>query len=182
MRTIVLVLLVAVVPHGEPAKPYAVAHPGVYAGSYAIRICRGLCSHPDDVPYLVGTLVLFDRPLRDVHGHPLRVEMESDPANGCFVLKQPPGQAASPKGFPRQKHVAWSLLPTRNAIEFELFRSPDGGYSVDLSLAAHGLSGTGMIWGGVVGTTTGYSPPKDVVKADWTGAPDVRLCSPLPDD
>ena len=124
MRWIVAALFIAVVSLGGTTMLYAAWHRSAYAGSYAIRICRGHCADPVEAPYLVGMLILFDRPVLDVHGHALRLDLERHPANGCFVLKQAPGQPGSYDGFPRQNYISWSLTQSRNAIDFELFAHP----------------------------------------------------------
>lgn len=176
MRSIVAVLLIAGITLSGADVCSAASHRSIYAGTYAIRICRGHCSDTHARPYLVGNLVLFDRGLRDVNGHPLWVTMERHPANGCVALKRIIGQSGIYSGFPEKNYVVWRPSQSDNAIEFELFRSPDAGYSVMLKLTPKGLGGSGMFWGGVVGTRTGAPLPSERVIAERVGEPDIKFC------
>ena len=166
--------------YGNAAIPYAASHPEVYAGTYAIRICKGPCAQSAPASYVTGVVVRFDKPVRNSQGRVFRAELDREPVNGCFVLKNA-GVAPSllaeiaPKGF-----FSWALFPPANAVLFQLSRSPDGGYEVNLKLVAKGLSGTGRIWGGVVGPVRGPYPPADGVLADRVGEPDIKQCPSLP--
>jgi hypothetical protein len=168
--------------YGNAAILYAASHPDVYAGTYAIRICKGPCAQSAPASYVTGVLVLFDKPVRNSVGRVFRAELDREPVNGCFVLKDPgvtPSSLAeiAPEGF-----FSWALFPPANAVLFQLSRSPDGGYGVSLKLAAKGLSGTEKIWGGAVGAVSvrGSYPPADSVVADRVGEADIKQCPSLP--
>lgn len=166
--------------YSNAAIPYAASHPEAYAGTYAIRICKGPCAQSAPASYVTGVVVLFDKPVRNSLGRVFRAELDREPVNGCFVL-QDAGAAPSslaeiaPAGF-----FSWALFSTNNAVDFQLYRSPDGGYGVSLKLAAKGLSGTGRIWGGGLGPMRGPYPLADGVVADRVGEPDIKQCPSLP--
>lgn len=165
--------------YDNAATPYAASHPDVYAGTYAIRICKGSCARSAPASYVTGVVVLFDKPVRNSLGRAFRAELDREPVNGCFVLKDAGVTPSSlveiaPAGF-----FSWALFPPENAVLFQLYRSPDGGYEVALKLAARGLSGTERIWGGAVASGAPRIAP-DMVIADRLGDPDVKLCPPTP--
>ena len=154
-----------------PARSQPATVPSVFTGTYALRFCHGPCTGPV-APFRTGTLVLLDQPVRDRHGRTLRLHLEPGPANGCFVLHE-----AGEK--PLRGWLAWRPQRGRaDAITFQLDRSPDGGYEVDLKLAAPGLEGWGMAWGGALGApAAGAAPaPAEGIVAWRIGDADPARC------
>ncbi|MDO1528300.1 hypothetical protein QMK61_05570 [Fulvimonas sp. R45] len=162
---------------GQARPGTQAAYPPVFTGTYAIRICHGACMESNR-PFRTGTLVLLGQPVRDRRGHVLRVSMETRPANGCFVL-------AAAGERPVRGWIAWSpQRDSADAISFQLYRSPDGGYGVWLKLSAAGLEGRGSVWGGAVDETVhatdDHAPlPFDGIVAERVGDADPALC-PVP--
>ena len=114
--------------YGNAVIPYAASHPDVYAGTYAIRICKSPCVQSAPASYVTGVGVLVDKPVRNSHGHAFRAALDREPVNGCFVLKNAgvvPGSLAeiAPAGF-----FSWTWLSPKSVADFQLYRSPDGGY------------------------------------------------------
>jgi hypothetical protein len=172
------------------ARPgYAVTHPPIYAGTYAVRFCHGLCTGPGAASHATGVMVLFARPMLDAGGYEVHQQLQVGPVNGCMVLKpspeardERPGTGDDPPSS-AWKFFAWALQQDGDTIAFQLDRSPDGGYEVDLKLVAAGLQGKGMSWGGAVGTPAGgtsWVPPFDQVQAERIGGPDIGRCPPMP--
>jgi hypothetical protein len=154
-----------------PARSGPATVPPVFTGTYALRFCHGPCT-ARVAPFRTGTLVLLDRPVRDRRGRALRLHLEPGPVNGCFILHE-----AGEK--PRRGWLAWRPQRGRaDAIAFQLDRSPDGGYAVELRLAASGLAGRGMAWGGAMGTpVAGASPaPVEGIVARRIGDADLTRC------
>lgn len=165
---------------GSAVEPYSAAHPAVYAGTYAVRICHGSCAGPSATPFRIGTIVLFDRPLQDQHGHTFRSDLDRDPSNACFVLNHTRASSDQDGYIPPQGFFSWALR--QNVVALQLERDADGGYGVSLHLTPRGLGGTGRIWGGAVVAMTPDSPqvPPDHISAVRVGEPDVAKCPTLP--
>ena len=183
MRRGWMLLLTLLMFQAKAVEPYQATHPPVYAGTYAIRFCHGTCTVANAI-LRTGTLVLLDRPLRDAQGHMRHKWLERGFVNACLTLDPVHGVAAEIASFPVNAHrifVDWSLNPDRRTIHFELERSPDGGYGVDLGLTPAGLGGTSGIWGGAVGAVAPGSeaPQRDGVTASRVGEPDLSRCARL---
>ena len=166
--------------HASAAMP--ASHPDGYAGTYAVRICKGSCARSAPASDVTGVLVLFDQPVRNGLGRVFRAGPDRKPVNGCFVLKDAGVTPGSLAGIAEEGFFSWALSAPDGIVDFQLYRSPDGGYEVRLKLAAKGLRGTGRTWGGaVVGTASmrGPYPLADSVEADRVGEPDVRQCPSL---
>ncbi len=164
-------------------EPYQGAHPPVYACTYAIRFCHGACTEAN-AAFRTGKLVLLERPLRDAQGRMRRKLLERGFVNGCLSLDPVHGVSTEAGFFPVDAHrifVVWSLDPDRRTIHFELDRSPDGGYGIDLGLTPAGLGGSSDFWGGVEGPFAPGSeaPQRDGVTAARVGEPDLSLCARL---
>lgn len=168
---------------GSAVQPYSAAHPAVFAGTYAVRICHGSCEGPSARPFRIGTIVLFDQPLLDQQGSTFRYPIGRDPDNACFVLGHVGVPSDEGNFVPPQGYFSWGVQ--ENTVELQLKRSPDGGYGVSLHLTATGLGGTGSIWGGVppaepVANDSPQLPP-DNISAVRMGEPDISICPPLTD-
>jgi hypothetical protein len=167
--------------HGSATIPYSANHPHVYAGTYVINLCKGPCTPSVPSSYGTGVVVLFDEPVRNNLGRVFRTELDRYPVNGCFVLKAAEAGSDSIAKLAPEGFFSWALVPSDNTIGFQLYRSPDGGYEIHLKLAAKGLNGTGMTWGGAAGlSTSGPYPAADSVTADRVGEPDVSRCPSRP--
>lgn len=174
-------VLVLAASLGSAAKPYAATHPAVYAGTYAVRICHGSCVGYGASAFRTGTMVLFERPLRDRRGHTFHGSLDRDAFNACFVLEHTGARFDGDTFIPTQGFFSWALW--QHAVALELVRSPDGGYGVTLHFTPDGLGGIGATWGGTVGAVAPDSPrvPPDSVSAVRMGEPDITKCPPLPD-
>lgn len=154
-------------------------HPSVYAGTYAVRFCRGSCPA---TTYRTGTLVLFDRPLRDAQGRVRSKWLERGAINGCLTLEPLQGLPShwvfNPETASR-RFLVWSLDPDGRSVSFEFDRSPDAGDMVDLHLTAQGLGGTGGPWGGADAEVAGPPPPRDQIQARRFGDADPTRCPRL---
>lgn len=156
----------------------AAAHPSVYAGTYAVRFCRGSCPAST---YRTGTLVLFDQPLRDAHGRAHTKWLERGDVNGCLILdavQGTPGGWVFYPGLAPRRFIAWSVLDGQSA-SFELDRTVDAGYHVQLRLTPSGLGGTGMFWSASGPPRTPPSPQRDEVQARRVGDADPARCPRL---
>lgn len=151
---------------------YTATHPVAYAGTYAFRVCRGPCTAAPD---FTGTLVLFERPIRNAQGQFFRADLDTQYANGCFVWSKTSG---GPFSSEPRRFISWALF--EDAADLELVHSSDGGYFVRLNLAPKGLHGTGMVGGGAIGPVAPNSTPpvRDEVIAQRLGEPDIKLCAP----
>lgn len=160
---------------GGSGTTYEAAHPAVYAGTYAVRLCHGSCAAS---AYFTGTLVLFGQPLRNARGRVFRAWLDRYPVNGCFVRAK--ASAEGLDGIGAQGFFSWALRD--GAVHLDLARSADGGYGVSLTLAPKGLRGTGTWWGGAMGAVASGSPPAtpDAAIADRLGVPDITRCPPIP--
>ncbi len=181
MLALALALVVGLVMFRAWAvEPYQATHPPAYAGTYAIHFCHGACTGAN-ATFRTGTLVLFYRPLRDAQGRMRSKWLERGFVNGCLSLDRVLGNSTGAAWFPvdiNQIFLVWSLDPDGRTIHFELERSPDGGYDVELSLTPVGLGGTSGIWGGAVGASdpASVAPPRDGVTASRISEPDLTRC------
>ncbi len=152
--------------------------PPVYAGTYAVRICQGSCPA---TTYRTGTLVLFDRPLRDTQGHTRGKWLERGRINGCLTLDPvhgAPGGWVFFPGLAPRRFLVWEVVDNHSA-RFELDRSPDAGYLVELRLTPSGLDGTGMFWSDVGSPGTPPSPRQDAIQVRRIGDADPARCPRL---
>ena len=183
MRSRWMPVLALVMSRAWAVEPYQATHPPAYAGTYAIHFCHGACTGAN-ATFRTGTLVLFYRPLRDAQGRMRRKWLERGFVNGCLSLDRVRGVSAGAGLFPVDLHrifVVWSLEPDGRTILFELERSPDGGYDVELNLTPKGLGGTSGIWGGAVGASdpASVAPPREGVVASLVSEPDSARCPTL---
>ncbi|MCP1373660.1 hypothetical protein [Dyella lutea] len=156
----------------------ATMRPPVYAGTYAVRICRGDCPAST---YRAATLVLFDRPLRDAQGRMHGKWLEQGNINGCLILDPVQGTPGGWVFYPGQatrRFIVWTV-PDGHSIRFELDRTVDAGYQVELRHTPSGLAGTGMIWSA---SDPPGTPQRDEVRARRLGEADPARCPRLGDD
>ncbi len=147
------------------------------AGTYALRICRGVCSPQDTTLDLRrGVLVLTEQPI-DLTGQPDSVQSSLEdfhdpPVNACYVLRalrdDPSTYALLAVGGTR-----WRLDSTGTRVSFDLYASVDAGYEVTAMGSATGLRGRGHSWG--VGLAA-VDYPHDSVVATRLDAPDPSVC------
>jgi len=154
--------------------------PSGYAGTYAVRICRGTCPAST---YRTATLVLFDRPLRDAHGHVHGKWLEQGNINGCLVLdpvQGKPGGWVFYPGLAIRRFIVWAVTDG-HSMHFELDRTVDAGYLVELRPTPIGLAGTGAVWRASV--VPGMPPsPDDEVQARRLSDADLARCPRLEGD
>ncbi|MFK2877274.1 hypothetical protein [Rhodanobacter hydrolyticus] len=147
---------------------YAATHPAAYAGTYVLRVCHGPCIATPD---FTGTLVLFERPIRNAQGRLFRADLDTQYANGCFVWSKATG---GPFGNEQRGFFSWALL--EGAADLELVRSPDGGYGVRMQLTPKGLRGEAGIWVDPGPAGAGHEA-RDQLIAERLGEPDIAACN-----
>jgi hypothetical protein len=150
--------------------------PPVFAGTYAVLFCDGSCPANTDRS---GTLVLFDRSLRDAQGHARGKWLEQGQINGCLTLDPvhgAPGGWVFYPGLAPRRFLVWSVIDDRMA-RFELDRTVDAGYMVDLRLTPSGLGGTGTFWSAV--GPPSQSPERDAIQVRRIGDADPGRCPRL---
>lgn len=155
--------------------------PPVYAGTYAVRICRGACPAST---YRTATLMLFDWPLRDAHGHVYAKWLEQGNINGCLMLDPVqgiPGGWVFYPGLAIRRFIVWTVLNS-HSMRFELDRTVDAGYLVELRPTSSGLAGTGSVWRASVVSGMPPLPPDDEVQARRIGDADPARCPRLEGD
>lgn len=165
---------------GSKVEPYSATHPAVYAGTYAVSICHGSCAGRSVRPFRTGTIVLFDGPLQNQHGHTFLSELDRDPVNACFVLNHTALSGDKDTFVPAHGFFSWAVL--EGTVELELVRSADAGYGVNLHLTPTGLGGTGAFWASIPAAPDSPRVPPDVISAVRIGEPDIAKCPPLSDE
>ena len=81
-------------------------------------------------------------------------------------------------GLASRRFIAWSVVDGP-AASFELDRTVDAGYQVELRLTPSGLGGTGMFWSASRALGTAPSPQHDEVRARRVGDADPSRCPRL---
>lgn len=163
------------------AQSDAPPHPAAYAGTYAIRFCRGSCPA---ATYRTGTLILLDQPLRDAQGHVHAKWLEQGHINGCLMLDPvhgTPGGWVFYPGLAIRRFIAWSV-PDKHSMSFELDRTVDAGYTVELRPTPSGLGGTGRFWSASGPPGPPRTPQRDEVRAHRLGDADPARCPRLEGD
>ena len=159
----------------------AIVHAPAYAGSYAVRICHGACPA---ATYRSATLVLLDRPLRDAQGHVHGKWLEQGNINGCLLLDpvqgRPGGWVFYPGLAPR-RFIVWTVAVS-HSLRFELDRTVDAGYRVELRPSRSGLSGVGSVWTASEGPVMQPLSPDDEIRARRIGDADPARCPRLEGD
>ncbi|HEU4669356.1 MAG TPA: hypothetical protein VFR91_01490 [Dyella sp.] len=150
-------------------------HPPVYAGTYAVRICHGACPAST---YRTATLVLLDRPLRDAQGHAHGKWLEQGEINGCLLLdpvRGRPGGWVFYPGLAPRRFIVWTAAGDRS-LRFELDRTVDAGYRVELRPTRSGLAGVGSVWSASEGPDMQPLSPGDEIRARRLGDADPARC------
>lgn len=146
------------------------------AGTYDLLICQGACSFAEQKNVLVkGQLVLFADKLAkadlDRFDENRFQSRGGDSINGCFTLETV-RQHASYAGIEKIGVTTWS--EQGNRYEFELFRSPDAGYSASVERTTTGLFGSGRSWG--AGAAAPRQPSEEFIVARRTGDANISNC------
>lgn len=144
-------------------------------GTYEIIVCKEGCAFSDMRNVFVkGTVVLDGRrfPTGDVRQIESSFIGPNEEFRACFsltVLRNADSYAAFGGAGP----TSWRM--TDGAIEFLTFRSPDAGYSVNVTMNGGGFAGTGISWG--VGAADSHFT-NDIVIGKRIGPPDLekRAC------
>ncbi|MEW5833527.1 MAG: hypothetical protein AB1832_00565 [Pseudomonadota bacterium] len=159
----------------------AIVHAPAYAGTYAVRICRGACPAST---YRTATLVLLGRPLRDAQGHVHGKWLEQGDINGCLMLdpvQGTPGGWVFYPGLAIRRFIVWTVS-NAHSMRFEIDRTVDAGYLVELRPTPSGLAGTGSVWRASVVPGMPPLPPDDEVQARRIGNADPARCPRLEGD
>jgi len=157
------------------------------AGTYELLICKNACSFSDPQnAFTRATVVLHDRPLtreeRELidpdYRPPDRASTPVPPRplefqlRGCFSLKH----LAKAQSFVQIKTTGATPWQFKDGtLRFELYRSPDAAYLVELERKGGLLVGRGVSFGAGV-ANPGYS--HDVVVGRRLKGADTSLCKP----
>jgi hypothetical protein len=166
--------LLAIVALCGPAHLASATPLDKVAGTYELLICKSACSFADPQnAFTRATVVLLDHTLpreeRDLidpyyHG--------SGVAKGCFSLKH----LAKAESFAQIKTTGATPWQFKDGtLRFELYRSPDAGYFVELERRRGVLLGKGVSFGAGV-ANPGYSD--DVVVGRRLKGADTSVCKP----
>jgi hypothetical protein len=150
----------------------------VYVGTYKVVFCRRSCPA---TTYRTGTLVLLGQPLRDAQGHTRGKWLEQGQINGCLALDPvhgPPSGWVFNPGLAPKRFLVWSVVDARSA-RFELDRTVDAGYTVELRLTRSGLGGTGTFWSALGPPGQAPSPWQDAIQVRRIGDADPARCPRL---
>ena len=149
---------------------------GQAAGTYQLTICKNACSlsKPHN-GFATVAVVLFDRAMTQKDMARIDPYQPYDPsANACYWFKRKL-QAQSYAGIDERGVSSWLL--SDHKIQFNLLRSPDASYVVELKRTCDSVVGTGRS-GGVGG---GAPPPeytRDTVVGRRLGPADISACWP----
>ncbi|WP_158881965.1 hypothetical protein [Rhodanobacter sp. L36] len=152
--------------------------PPAYAGTYAVLFCQGSCG---SATYRNGTLVLFDRPLLDEHGHTRSKWLEQGLINGCLALDPlhgPPSAWVFSQEEKPRRFIVWSAVED-HSISFDLDHDVDAGYQVKLRLTPFSSNGTGMFWGDFALMSKSQPPRQDAIEVRRIGDADPARCPHL---
>jgi hypothetical protein len=122
-----------------------------------------------------AVIVLLDHAMaqKDVERMKPSAYFGDQPVRACYVVKRD-FEAQSYAGIEETGVTAW--LITGHTLEFELFRSPDAGYSVEVERTGDLLAGTGRSWGAGMGAPPPEYGP-DLVFGRRRGPPDISVCT-----
>lgn len=147
---------------------------GPIAGTYELIICKGTCSFSDSRNvFATVVVVLFEDVMAQEDVERIDPSYHSDPPNTCFVIKRKVN-AQSYAGIKDKGVSPWLLRG--DAIEFDLFHSPDAGYAVEIERRGNLLTGTGRSWGAGMGAPPPEYTP-DIVVGRRVGPPNVSSCA-----
>jgi hypothetical protein len=146
------------------------------AGTYELIICKSACSFskPEN-GFATVAVVLFDRAMTQKDINRIDPYQRYDPgANACYAFKRKL-QAQSYAGIDKRGTSSWLLSDQK--IRFNLLRSPDASYVVELKRTGDSLVGTGRSAGvGGGAPPAEYTP--DTVVGRRVGPPDISACWP----
>lgn len=153
----------------------------IVSGTYRVMFCRHACNLADSSTAIAtGYIVLSRTPItlaklpkkrREYFGELYRaIALRAEP-NACFVLmKRHPGNSAAtalPVGF-----TSWK--DHQHTINLDLFRAPDSGYTLYLTISDDTLlRGVGQFWSG---NGPEAQLPPDSVAGRRIGAAKPSLC------
>jgi hypothetical protein len=171
MRSHILLLLVAEVLALAP-KLRAPQRP--FEGTYRLLVCRGGCGNRDSSrAYVQGILVFTDstfgidrlpaearRRLEFSYMFMGDARSHDNNPNGCFVLKPRKRLGDSYLAIETVGLLKWRRTTT-GMVSFDLYHSPDAGYSVTLAQTAANLAGSGTSWG--AGVVEIHAPDDSIV-------------------
>jgi len=143
------------------------------SGNYDVLVCKSACSFEQPQSVLArGIVVLSESPLprRTVDILGLSDFVAPDEARACISGTH--SKDAKTFAFLR-KTTATSWVLRGGLVTFELFRSADAGYEVELGRKGNILVGKGTSWGAGVAAPH-YSP--DIVVARRTGPVSISAC------
>jgi hypothetical protein len=164
---------------GATAQPAEVSKADHVSGTYELLLCKranstGSFSHPENA-FATVVVVLFDAMIarKDVD----RISIDpyhDDRPNACYAFKRKV-HAQSYAGISERGVSSWLLRG--KTIEFDLFRSPDAGYAVEIQRSGGLLTGTGRSSGVGAG-----APPRghtlDTIVGRRVGPPVISACGP----
>ena len=148
------------------------------AGTYELLVCKTACSFADpDAAFAKGIVVLFDKamtPKEIERVDPSHFVWPNEVVRACFAGQNFKGADSFAFGE-RVGATHWSLQG--KLLNFELLRSVDAGYEVDVERDGRNLVGKGTSWGAGV-AAPGFS--SDIVVGRRIGPPDISACPSTP--
>jgi hypothetical protein len=146
------------------------------AGTYELLICKSTCSFSNQRnAFARAVVVLFDQPIAR-KPYIARQPYAIDPSlKACYLVKRN-AKAESYAGIQETGMTSWLLRG--HTIQFDLYRSPDARYMVEVERTGDLLVGTGRSWGvGMGAPAPEYTP--DRVVGRRVRPPDVSACTPV---
>jgi hypothetical protein len=180
-----LLLLAALMAGAECAVAQAVPDPGLRAGTYEFRICRGTCDPAVDSAFAAGTIIIMDHafsanslpePARSYlrfYEKNLLVAVAEEEPNACFVVRRRglgTWVGASPVALTRWR----SSTRVSGAAFVPLFQTADAGYWLRLRMHGQDIKGTGYSFGPTRDTPRDL---EDTVELRQVGPPDLAICT-----
>jgi hypothetical protein len=137
--------LLAVTVVGCAAQPANVGAGGEVAGTWQLIICKSECSFSSrQNVFATATVVLFDRVLTLEEMQRINpIYINTHDVNACYEVDAQAGA----RSYVRIKTNYGTWESTDNTVRFQLFRSPDAGYSVVIERFGNTLKGSGTSWG-----------------------------------
>jgi hypothetical protein len=148
-------------------------------GTYEFIICKGACSFSDrGNAFATAVVVLFDGVISRPDQERIEPYHSHDPSEvrACYTIERQ-AEARSYLGIKKTGITAWTL--NGHTIQFDLFRSTDAGYVVEIDRTSGLLTGTGKSWGAGMGAPpVDYGP--DTFVGRRLGPPDISACRSTP--
>jgi hypothetical protein len=145
---------------------------GSAVGTFRFQVCRFRCAWGDTtLAYAIGELALF--PGSSAADEPTSRYALHGQVNGCSRVRKRQDVPHTYLGIDENVQFHWVRNPS-GEIRFDLFRSPDAGYPVAISISGDSLLGRGTSEVCGVGE---ISAAHDYIVGRRTGTPDRLVCT-----